>query len=171
MSKLFESKKTTPEVAVVADPYKGIRDKVTRWLEGQVGQPGPSYPGEVTAPMSTQEEQSLGWLKDYTDAGPSETRTLAQNEVKKTLTGGYDPTTSPYYQAVKAEAAQNLKDTQKGIADEAAGGGRYWSGARLGVQGRATTDTTNKLNEVIGSLADQERNRIKIGRASCRERV
>ena len=160
MSKLFESKKETPEVTAVADPYKGIRDSVTGWLQGQVGKAGPSYGGELTAPMSPYEEQSLGWLKDYSAAGPSETRKNATNEVNKTLTGGYDPTTSPYYQAVKAEAAANLKDTQKGIADEAAGGGRYWSGARLGVQGKAATDTTNKLNEVIGSLADQERNRM-----------
>lgn len=160
MSFLFESKKQEPEVKEVADPYKGIREKTTSWLEGQVGKPGPSYGGELVAPMSDYENQSLGWLKDYAAGGPSETRTLAQNEVKKTLTGGYDPTTSPYYQAVKAEASQNLKDTQKSISDEAAGGGRYWTGARLGVQGKATTDTTNKLNEVIGSLVDQERNRM-----------
>ncbi len=160
MSKLFESKKTTPEVAVMADPYKGLREKTTGWLEGQVGQAGPSYSGELTAPMSDYENQSLGWLKDYANSKPSETRTLAQDEIKKTLSGSYDPSTSPYYQAVKAQAAQNQQDTQNTIKDESAGGGRFWSGARLGVQGRAATDTTNKLNEVMGSLADQERNRM-----------
>jgi hypothetical protein len=160
MSFLFESKKTEPEVKEVADPYKDVRNSLTGWLSGQVGKTGPTYTGELVAPMSGYENQSLGWLQDYANSGPSEMRTLAENEVKKTLSGSYDPTTSSYYQAVKAEAAKNLKDTQKSIADEAAGGGRYWSGARLGKQGDASVDTTNKLNEVIGSLADKERDRM-----------
>jgi hypothetical protein len=85
---------------------------------------------------------------------------MAQDEIRKTLTGGYDPSTSPYYQSVKAEAARNLADTNQNIASNAAGGGRYWSGARLGEQGKAATDTALGLNRVLGELSENERGRM-----------
>ena len=160
MGDLFSQKKQTAEVTEVADPYKSVREPYLSWLSGQIGKTGPSYTGEMTAPMSDQEKQSLDWLKSYSAGGPSATRTAATAEINKTVGGQYDPTTSPYYQAVKAEAARNQKEAQESIADQAAGGGRYWTGARLKVQGNEAGKTTNYLNEILGTLSEAERQRM-----------
>ena len=158
MSHWFSQKKQTPEVATVADPYKSVREPYLSWLSGQIGKPGPTCSSEMVAPLSDQQNQSLSWLDQYASGAPAATRTAAEGEINKTLSGAYsDPTTSPYYQAVKAEAARNLKDTQKNIASNAAGGGNYWTGARLGVQGKEASNTTNSLNQTLGTMALQER--------------
>lgn len=158
MSGLFDQKKQNTEVSVAADPYKSVREPYLNWLSGQIGKPGPTYTGEMVAPLSKQQDQSLSWLDQYASGGPASTRTAAEGEINKTLSGAYsDPTTSPYYQAVKAEAARNLKDTQRNIASNAAGGGNYWTGARLGVQGKEASNTANSLNQTLGTMALQER--------------
>lgn len=158
MGDFFKSKKQTPEVAVVADPYKDVREPLNNYLNQNIGKVTP-YQGEQVAPMSSQEQKSLGTLDQYTGGADSSTYNAGKAQIEGTLNGKYDPTTSPYYQAVKAEAYRNLGDTQKGIADNAAGGGRYWSGARLQEQGRAGTDVANSLNTVMGDLANKERDR------------
>lgn len=159
MSGLFSSKKTTPEVAVLADPYKNVRESVNSWVTSNMGQPGPQYSGQFVAPESELEKASLPYLQAYGARDTSKPYAASREMLEKTLTGGYDPTKSPYYQAVKAEAQRNLEDTQKGIASDAAGGGRYWTGARLQEQGRAGTDVANNLNTILGQLAENERQR------------
>ena len=157
MSGLFSSKKQTPEVSVVADPYKDIRESLNSWLQGQIGKQGATYPGEQVAPMSDYEQQSLGSLQQYANRGTPSSFTAGKKMIEDTLAGNYDPTRSPYYQSIKAEAMRNLQDTQSDIADQAAGGGAYWSGARLSEQRKAGTDVANSLNTVLGSLAEKER--------------
>ncbi len=156
MGDFFKQKKRTPEVSVVADPYKGIRESTSGWLTGKMGKPQ-TYGKEMVGGMSPQEQKSLGYLEEYGAGKPSKLRGAATAEIQKTLEGGYDPTSSPYYQAVKAEAARNLEGTQADISDMAAGGGRYWAGARLGEQREAGTDVTIGLNKFLGELAERER--------------
>ena len=157
-SDFFGGKKTNG-VSAVADPYGDLRNKTTDWLTSQVGQPGKKYGGEMVAPMSEAENKSMSFLKDYGNynLGTDQTFQNAKTEVNKTLTDQYDPTTSPYYQAVKAEAARGLSDTNEQIKSDAAGGGRYFSGARMEQQREAGTDVQNKMNTIMGDLAMQER--------------
>lgn len=157
MSGLFKQKKESPQYTTTYDPFKDVRDKLSGYLGGQIGKPAEQYKGEMIAPKTTQETQSLDWLKKYAEQGSSEGMNLANEEVKKTMSGYYDPSSSPYYQAVKAEASRNLEDTQAGIASNAAGGGRYWGGARLEQQREAGTDVANSLNTMLGQMAEQER--------------
>ena len=159
MSRLFKSKKTTPELETLYDPYADIRTKLSSWLGGQIGKPAEKYTGEIVAPMSEQEKQSFDCLRKYGEQGTPEGRQLAMGELRKTMTGEYDPSTSPYYQAVKATAQKNLEDTLGDIASSAAGAGGYRSGARLALQGKARTDVTQALNELLGRMAETERAR------------
>lgn len=157
MGSLFRGKKESPEYETVYDPFSKIRGQTSDWLSGQIGKTGTPYTGELTSKMSEPEESSLDYLKKYTSQGTPEMTQLGQNEIKKTLTGEYDPTTSPYYQAVKAESARNLENTQKNIASNAGGGGRFYTGARVAEQGRAATDTGIGLNKELGAIAERER--------------
>jgi hypothetical protein len=152
-------KDTTPNYGIVADPYKDIREPTMAWLKSQIGQSAPQYTGELVAPATGQEKQSLDFLDKYVNQGSSEGMKLANEEVKKTMTDQYDPTTSGYYNAVKAESAKNLADTQKQIADQAAGGGRFWGGARLKEQGTASNDAAIAMNKLLYGMSETERAR------------
>jgi hypothetical protein len=150
-------------VSVAADPYGRLREPLINWLIPQIGQPGKTYQGEMVAPLSEQESKSFDFLRKYGEQGYGDTFTNAKSEINKTLTNQYDPTTSPYYQAVKARAASNLDEELKGIESDAAGAGRYWTGARLERQEKARSRTTEGLNALLGALAENERqNRLNI---------
>jgi len=157
MSGMFKQKSTSPEYTTTYDPFGDVRSKLSSYLGGQIGQPAEKYKGELIAPKTPQETQSMDWLSKYAEGGTGEGTSLANEEIKKTMSGYYDPSSSPYYQAVKAESARNLADVNRGIASDAAGGGRYWTGARLEQQREAGTDVANRLNTMLGGMAEQER--------------
>ncbi len=157
MSGLFKSKKEDPSYSTVYDPFSDVRGKSSDWLSQQIGKTAEPYTGELVAKQSPEEAKSFDFLRKFTDQPAPQGTNLANEEIRKTMQGEYDPTTSPYYQAVKAESARNLEDTTQGIASDAAGGGRYWTGARLEQQGNARTDAGNALNTLLGGIAQQER--------------
>lgn len=164
MSGLFGSKKKEssqaqgPNLQTFYDPFASTREAVNTWLTSQTGKPGPTYTGDRVAPMSDLEAASQGWGQDYaTSPASGESLQLAQDEIKKTLSGDYDPSTSPYYQAVKAEAEKNLTQTNKNIADQSTGGRRYFSGARLKAQADASRDVNMNLNTTLAGLSEKER--------------
>ena len=159
MGGFFSSKKQTPSYETVYDPFKDIRGKLSEWLGGKIGQPAEQYGKEIVAPMAEGEQQSLEKLKTYAGQGLSPTTQLGQEEIRKTLTSEYDPSTSPYYQAVKAQAQKNLDEQVGDIASSAAGAGGYRTGARMALQNTARTDVTNQLNTLLGSMAETERQR------------
>ena len=157
MSNMFKSKDYTPSYSNVADTA-GLGEATSSWLKSQLGGSAQQYGGEMVAGKTPEESKSLDFLNRYVAQGDSENTKLANSEIKKTLSSEtYDPSKSGYYNAVKAESAKNLADTQASISDQSAGGGRYWGGARLSSQGDAGVDAANKLNQTIYGLADQER--------------
>lgn len=164
MSGLFGSKKSSdpvkPSYDTLYDPFASSRAKLNSFLTDKIGQSGPKYTGERVAGESPIEQASYKFADEYASQ-PSKGPVLsaAQDEIKKTLSGDYDPSTSPYYQAVKAEAEKNLTQQNKFIADNAAGGNRYFSGARLRAQSNAARDVTQNLNTTLAGLAETERQR------------
>lgn len=145
------------KTSVVADPYGRLREPFVNYLTGQVGKSGPKYQGQLTAEMTPQEQQSISKVSEYANTGYGDTFRAGQKQIQDTLSGNYDPTTSPYYQAVKAASAKNLEETQRNIASNAGGGGRYYTGARLKAQGDAATDRALALDTLMGQLAEKER--------------
>lgn len=165
---LFKSKKssepTGPQFEVLYDPFAGSRGKLNTYLEEQIGKPGPKYEGERVAPITDLEQKTIekaSSIADRPEKGQS--LLLAEDEIKKTLSGEYDPSTSPFYQAVKAESERNFEQTKERIGDAAAGGRRYFSGARLKATADAATDSQIALDKMLGSLAENERqNRLNV---------
>lgn len=151
------TKKNKGGLDVAADPYGSTRKALLDWLNPQIGKAGPTYSGEMVAPMSDQEKESLSYLKQYGDAKPGSTYESAKKNINDTLNNNFDPSTSPYYQATKAKAERNAQQVNKQIASNAAGGGRYFAGSRMKEQREAGVDTANSLNQTLGSLAQQER--------------
>ena len=164
MSGLFKSKKSEPasgpSYEAMYDPFQSTRTKLNDYLSSKVGQPGPKFTGERVAGTSDIEDAGLDAARAYAQKpASSQSLAYAEDEIKKTLSGDYDPSTSPYYQSVKAEAARNLKDTQANIASNAGGAGRYYSGSRIKQQTDAAVDTNINLDKIMGTLAENERQR------------
>lgn len=147
------------KVSTVSDTYGRLREPFVDYLSTQIGKPGPVYTGKTTAPITSQEQASLGKVDQYANTGYGDTFKAGAKQITDTLGGNYDPSTSPYYQAVKAQAAQNLSDTKRGIASDAAGAGRYFTGSRIKQQARASTESELGLNTILGQLAENERQR------------
>jgi len=156
---LFKSKRVGTKLETLYDPFANVRSKLSSWLGERIGKPAERYPGEIVAPMGEEEKRSFDWLRKYGEQGVPEGRQLAMGELRKTMAGEYDPSTSPYYQAVKATAQKNLEETLGDIASEAAGRGMYHTGARRELQTTARTDVTQALNELLGGMAETERAR------------
>ena len=158
---LFKSKsKEQQPINKVYDPFEGIRSQLTTFFGDKLGKPADPYTGDFVAPMSDAEKTSQQQLKQYSDSpGTGETFGLVKDEIKKTLTDQYDPSNSPYYQAVKATAMRNQDKALEGVAHKATMGRRYFGGGRVRAQGDVYTDTTNALNETVYGLADKERQR------------
>lgn len=156
---LFGSKQSNVELKVAADPYKDVRESLNKWLTQNMGN-NKQYQGQTSAGMTDQENSSMTSLRNYANRGTPQTTQAARDELTKTLGGNYDPSTSPYYQAVKAEAARNQQQMNDLIASNAAGAGRYYSGGRMREQREAGVDTVNRLNTILGQQAENERQRM-----------
>jgi hypothetical protein len=157
---MFKSKeKSSPGVTAAADPYGDVREGLNKYLSDNIGKTGTPYTGETVAPMSSQEEESMKSLDAYKNRTASDSTKAARTMAVNTLEGDYDPTKSAAYQAVKAEAMRSLGQQQDAIKDASAGGGRYYTGARLQQQREAGTDVVNRLSTIMGEGAEAERNR------------
>ena len=154
MSGLFEGKKKTPEVAAIADPYQKVREPLLDWLGKSVGKPGEQYSGGMVAPPSQYGKESLDYLRQYARGGETASTQGAKTYLQDIVGKYKDPASSPYYQSVKAEAGRLKEQGMKDIEDIAAGGGRYWTGARMGEQAGYGKDIDIGLMNVLGKLAE-----------------
>lgn len=156
MSDFFSSSDQAPApVTTLADPYGAVRNPLVNTLGSQIGKPGQSYSGELVAPTDSQQNQSLTALGQYANRAPSPTYQSGENQINKTINGNYDPSTSPYYQAIKAQSAQNMQATNRQIDNQTAGGGQYWGGQRGQEQQQAATSNNNNLNSTLAGLQQQ----------------
>lgn len=156
MSDFFSSSQQAPAgVTTLVDPYGPLRTNLVNTLNSQVGQPGQSYSGELAAPLDQAQQQSGTALQQYANRTNSPTYNSGENQINKTINGNYDPSTSPYYQAIKAQAGQNMQTQNRQIDNQTAGGGQYWGGARAQVQQQASTANNNNLNATLGQLQQQ----------------
>lgn len=157
---LFTSTSKPTSTQTIYDPNAPAKNAAAAYLAGQVGKTGPSYNGELVAPLSDAQNKSQDVLKDYANNPNSYTGGQgyqdAINQLDKTVTGGYDPSTSPYYQAMKAEAARNNSLALQQVDNQAGMGNRFNGGARLQAEGNVNAQTANNENAILGQLSQQD---------------
>jgi hypothetical protein len=91
--------------------------------------------------------------------GTKKSAELAKGEMTKTLEGGYDPLTSPYYRGLREEAE---REQRKGVTDIRQGaelGGMLKSTPRLGAEGTFLAASKSNLLKQLGLLYETERGR------------
>lgn len=128
---------------------------------GSQYQPGKAYSGKMSAPMSKFEGQGLDqFLTQFLNQPDASSQTTdVRNLLNKTITGGFDPGTSPYYQALRDTAEYN----RKGAIDEQRAGagarGKFFSQGALNKEGDINAQTKLGLNNSMLEFANNERDR------------
>ena len=157
MGGFFKSKKPSVEEHIMQLPeYQKVRQGVSGRLSENLNKAAPQYEGNRVAGLNTAQQGALNRINQWGQNTPQVIGN-ATNMVNNMMTGGFDPNTSQWYQGMRGAMQENLANTLSSIANKAAGGGRYWSGARLQQQGKAATNMANSLNQNLGRLAMQER--------------
>ena len=143
-------------------------DYINRYLPQY--QPGRAYTGQRTAGMTGQEQAGLSALDriHYSSAtGPL--TGLAGDEVKKTLTGGYDPATSPYYQGLRKASQINTQDAINASRRSAGARGGYLNEGSLRDEASIRQRGASSLDTILAGLYENERGRMSgaIGQAAA----
>jgi hypothetical protein len=136
---------------------KAVADWAQKYLSSYV--PGKEYPGQLTATTPAPGEASgQEWLMKYLNSpNTGENYQLAADEIKKTLTGGYDPATSPFYKATREGAMKENTDAIDRARRGSAARGGFFNDRALAEEGNIQTNTSNYLNQILGKMAENER--------------
>ena len=136
-----------------------LSDFITKYLPGFV--PGEPYSGTLSAPMTGYENQGMDFLQKFLtkSAGPNPNPLLglAGDELTKTFTGGYDPSTSPFYKATRDAAMIERQDALNKQNQGLGARGKYFSSEALNENQQLNTRTTNFLNQTLTAMAEKER--------------
>ena len=107
--------------------------------------------------MTDIERQGQGLLDTYLGQGQPEAYTLGMDQLRSTLTGGYDPSTSQYYQGLRsqmeAQEGQNVADLRR----RQQLGGMFSSGPAYRAEGELRGTAASQRNVLLGGLYEQER--------------
>ena len=132
----------------------------------RISRAGEAYPGQLTAPMSGQEQTGMGILSNWLGGeGATESPLYgqAESELSKTLSGNYDPATSEYYGALRNAVLRELRQAKDRLAAETSARDQYFGGGRIAETGKLEEGATNQLAITLGQLAEKERqNRLAV---------
>lgn len=133
-----------------------LADLITRSLPNY--NPGEEYKGQLTAGMSPFEEKGMGFLSQFLDnPGVTSGVTAANKNLTDTISGGFDPNTSDFYQTMKEAMELNRVDSSDRLDRELAGRNKYFSSERIGEQGDLERKSSSDLNTLLAQLAQTER--------------
>lgn len=105
-------------------------------------------------PMQSELQNSL---TSYANRGSNALTDAAANQLQKTLTGGYDPSTSEYYKATRNAMQSNMNEGINQLQRNAQLGGMLYSTPTQDSTAKYIGNTTNSMNGILGQLALQER--------------
>lgn len=149
----MKSKKKKVEPEILETPWqKQVRARIeelaTRPYQPYTGRRFAEYPFRDTLKSA---------LSQYISRTEPALYGLAQSELQKTLSGEYNPATSPYYEAFRKEALREEQDALNRLRRAAQLGGMLYSTPTQQAEARLIADTTNRLATLLGQLAEAER--------------
>jgi len=161
---MFSSKKTTVGLEpMLTEEQKKAQSLLSSFSQtGKVGdyQAGTSYDKPLGVyERGATEQAGANRLSDMMGAGQSDVLGLARDEIRKTLSGGYDPTTSGYYQPFKREVMKQSGEQSDAMKRNLAITGDLY-GTEFGKQQRQLGEETSaQLTGALQELAESERQR------------
>ena len=135
--------------------------KLSAWIQKYMDQyaPGETYPGKLSAGMTSQEGTGLSLLDQFlSGTGIGDLFKAGKSQIADTLAGKYaNPETSPFIKAMKDVSAQDLQDAINASRRGSGARGKFFSTASLGEEGDLTNRNLQNLNAIIGQFTQQER--------------
>lgn len=114
------------------------------------------YPTQKIAGLTSLQKELLGYLEQ--DQKGSRARIgLADDEVKRTLEGGYDPRTSDFYQGLRAEAGKLSSEGKAAIRKGR--GGLSLNAPTSPQESSLDKQSDTQLTKLLGGLYERERGR------------
>lgn len=163
LSKLFQTQKEEIKPQLVETPEQKKMGKMLTEYAGRYGEGLPSpyepYGGRLSAMMPGAYGQIDPLLQQYTGQAPSEMRGLGEEEIRKTLTGEYDPMTSPYYKSMRKGILGETEEAQHRLRQIAQKGGMFKSMGRMLEEADVEGQGLGRLEDVAAGLTERERER------------
>lgn len=133
------------------------------WLLNFMRRWGPAgattqYPVQGVAGLTPLQQQLQTYLDNYLSGG-TQGYNLAMGQTERTLGGGYDPRTSPYYQGLKQEAGRLRKEGGTAIRQSANLGGMLKSSPARALESEYGQKIDSALLSELGRLYETERDR------------
>lgn len=123
------------------------------------GAPYRPYEGELVAGLTPTEQTGQDILSQFSVADEPSLFGLSRGELEKTIQGGFDPLTSPYYQATRDLLGRESEDQIEALRRSQQLRGAFRSTGGLREEGRLREGLQSRIGQVIGELALQERER------------
>ena len=136
--------------------------KYSGWLSGNLDkyEPGKDFTGQRVAGMSSPEQQSMGWLQKYLDQpGTGSNFQLSQDELKKTMTGEYDPYKSEYYKDMRTGMNTEMEEQIDVMRRGQGARGTYFQDTSMREENKMRSKGMNSLMQILGGMAETERGR------------
>jgi len=165
LSKLFGSNESKPKLLTppwMLENMRSVSEAAKPSALSYLRSAGQPYPGQLSAPMSPLSQTGLGRLSDILSKGPVTENPLfksAAEELQTTMTGGYDPFESEYYQGVRSGLMRELAEAKNRLAATSSARDRYASSGRNVGEARLEEGAMSTLAQVLGRLAEAERGR------------
>jgi len=148
---------------MIPDWQRTARTTMDKWYSSNLNKynPGEQYSGKYAAPMSSGENQAMSRFQQmFNSSNTGNLFGLAKKELEKTLTGGYDPASSPYYTSMKDAGKRNLTESIDTTRARRGARGTFYTKEGIQEEGDITSKFNENLNTILGSLSETERQRM-----------
>lgn len=122
-----------------------------------ISAPGEAYPGQLSAATPSSYGQIDPILSSYLSQGTNPLMNASQEQIMKTLQGGYDPYTSEYYKSFKEGVNKDTAEAQASLRQKAQAGGMYESLGRILSEADVEGTGQDRLNTQLATMQQQER--------------
>ena len=123
-------------------------------------EPAKPYEGELSAPMTGIETGAQDLLQQYMGSGTPSSLTAANKYTTDVLQGAYDPTSSPYYIAMKKQMLKDAEQAGTAVRQSAATRGMLHSDPRRVEERKTSENFADQINTLLGSMFEAERGRM-----------
>jgi hypothetical protein len=160
MPGLFGQQVEDPEPVLLNTPYsEDAMEGLSDLAYGEL----PTLPTLDLEGISGKESQLLDWgmglIEKMMSGKMPEAYTLGMNKIKSVLGGEYDPTTSPYYEGLKAEAGRFEEKGKGDIRTRGQMGGMLYSEPAMGIEADFSGQIGTGLTKELGRLFESNINR------------
>ena len=163
LSKLFQTQKTEIKPQLVETPEQKkmgsmLTDYASRYGEN-LPSPYEPYGGRLSSAIPSQYGDISSLLSGYMGTPSSEMMGLGGEEIRKTLTGEYDPMTSDYYKSMRKGILGEVEKAQHTLKQKAQQAGMFKSMGRMLEEADVEGQGLSRLQDVAAGLTESERER------------